>query len=137
MTIVPSAKCTNDDEALAKKLANAQVDSKVWLFGEKRPYTVMARSERYMVCTKPFAARHTVLYTVIDLKEEVRGTENLIFCAGAETQALCWEMIGRLGTKTRVSSRNRVPLRVNKVYDEKDHIEDTLKEIRQRKGITA
>lgn len=102
-------------------IAEAVPGSRIWFEGERMPYTVQARSERYLVCTKPFAPRKTVIYTVVDLKEKVRGTENLVFCAGFETKELCEEAIERLtgkckdtGFQTEVSHRNRVPLTVVK-----------------------
>lgn len=52
------------------------------------------------------------IYTIIDLHEKVRGTENLIFGSGAETDEQCAEMIDRLSATdnpTEVSHRNRIP----------------------------
>lgn len=54
---------------------------------------------------------------MVDLDEQVRGTENLIFGMGAETREQCEDMLARLtGTdpdiETELSARNRVPLRV-------------------------
>lgn len=74
-----------------------------------------------MVCTKPFPLRKTVLYTVVDLQEQIRGTEGLIFGMGAETREDCEQMVTRLEGKdrdmnTEVSRRNRVPLRVAAVF---------------------
>ena len=85
---------------------------------ERLKYEVQARSARYLVCTKPFNPKRTVLYTVVDLADGVRGTENLVFGAGAETREQCEEMIARLEGRgqtefaTEVSYRNRIPLRV-------------------------
>ena len=88
-----------------------KVGDKVWFAEEKRPYRIRAMGERYAVCTKSFNPRHTVLYTVIDIVEQVRGTENLVFCMGAETDKQCEEMLERLEDgKTEVSHRNRIPL---------------------------
>lgn len=107
----------------AALMASTQVGDFITFAEEVRRYEVMARSERYLVCTKPFAARRTVVYTIIDLLERVRGTENLVFGAGAETKEQCEEMLARLegrcpdtGFTTEVSHRNRVPLRVTKVF---------------------
>ena len=94
------------------ELEKASVGTKIWFVGEKRPYKVRARNERYLICTKPFNLRHTVLYTVVDLKEQIRGTENLIFGFGAETDRQCREMAERLDNETEVSHRNRVALEV-------------------------
>lgn len=104
------------------RLATAKVGDFVNFPEEKRRYQIMARGERYLVCTKPFAPAATVIYTVVDLQDMVRGTENLIFSAGAETREQCEEMLARLegrcsdtGFQTEVSHRNRVPLRVKAV----------------------
>ena len=93
------------------------VGTRVWFASEKRPYTVQASGRRYAVCTKPFAARRTVMYTIVDLTKMIRGTENLVFGMGAETREDCEDMLARLegrcpylDTPTEVSYRNRVSL---------------------------
>jgi hypothetical protein len=112
-----------------------KVGSKVKFKPEKRVYTVQASDARFAICTKPFNLKRTVLYTVIDFEENVRGTENLIFGLGAETRQQCERMLNRLnghsdsgdselvGTahkmqpmKTKVSYRNRVSLDIEKVF---------------------
>jgi len=77
---------------------------------EKQSYTVRAVGDTYAVCTKPFNARKTVLYTIVDLQSGIRGTENLIFGFGAETDGQCDEMLKRLESgETEISHRNRIP----------------------------
>lgn len=86
---------------------------RIWFAEEKRPYAVRAADARYAVCTKPFNPKRTVLYTVVDSVEQIRGTENLIFCAGAETDQQCADMLLRITSgKTEISRRNRIPLRI-------------------------
>jgi len=87
---------------------------------ERQAYTVRAASERCAVCTKPFNARRTVIYTIVDFVEKVRGTENLIFCAGFETREDCEEALKRLTgqsgyVRAEVSHRNRIPLNIVRV----------------------
>lgn len=72
---------------------------------EKQRYTVQASDRRFAVCTKPFNARKTVLYTIIDFDEKIRGPENLVFGAGAETKKQCEEMLDRLKGIDRDRSR--------------------------------
>lgn len=80
---------------------------KVKFFSEKQRYTVRAANERFAVCTKPFNCKKTSLYTVIDLERNVRGRENLIFGAGAETDQQCRRMLKRLESgETEVSYRH-------------------------------
>ncbi len=97
------------------KLAQVAIGDSITFREEGHAYRVRARSSRYLVCTKPFNLRRTVLYTVVDTQKQVRGTENLVFGMGAETDEECQEMVSRLEGKidsepTEVSYRNRVPL---------------------------
>ena len=92
-----------------------RVGDKIWFKGERQGYTVQACNGRYSVCTKPFNPKKTVLYTVIDHQEEVRGTENLIFGFGAETRQQCEEMLERIRKQeTEISHRNFVALDITK-----------------------
>lgn len=84
---------------------------KIYLAGEKRPYYVKCRDDRYIICTKPFNLKRTVFYFIADLKEKVRGTDDRVFCAGYETQEQCEERLKELQRgQIAVSMRNRVPL---------------------------
>jgi hypothetical protein len=95
------------------ELLAARVGDKVRFAEEKQAYTVQARSKRFLVCTKSFNPKHTVLYTVVDLVQGIRGTEDLIFGLGAETREQCEQMLARLDAgKSEVSYRNRVPLKL-------------------------
>lgn len=95
------------------------VGSKVWFKGEKQGYTVRASNVAFAVCTKPFNAQKTVLYTIIDWESGVRGAENLVFGMGAETDEECQEMLERLTNfDSEVSSRNYCDLEIEK-YDYK------------------
>jgi hypothetical protein len=79
---------------------------------------VQARNERFLVCTKPFNCRKTVLYTIVDLVEKIRGLEGLVFGMGAETREECEEMleritkgsVGDLNDGTEISYRHRCDL---------------------------
>lgn len=73
-----------------------KVGNKVHFEGERNAYTIRACDSRYLICTKPFNPRKTVLYTIVDLLEKVRGTENLVFCMGFETDEDCQEALQRL-----------------------------------------
>jgi len=95
---------------------NPQLSDNIWFEKEKRRYTVQACDNRYIVCTKPFAAKNTVLYTIIDLQKGIRGTENMIFCNGFETVSQCWEALDRLQKgESEISYRNRVDLDIVKI----------------------
>ncbi len=91
-----------------------KVGDKVYIPTDKRPYTVKARDERYIICTKPFAARHTVLYFIIDLVDKWRAPDNMIFCHGYETTEDCIERLKELQNGTIELSRRRgIPLDID------------------------
>lgn len=90
--------------------------SKVKFCNEKQKYTVRASNIDFAICTKPFNAKKTVLYTIIDWANDIRGVEDLIFGFGAETNKQCREMLERLiQGESKVSYRNRVPLKIEKL----------------------
>lgn len=96
-------------------ITQINVGDKIKFERETHRYTVRAKGKRYLVCTKPFNARRTVLYTVVDSIKNIRGTENLTFSMGAETTQECEEMIARLEATenpTEVSRRNSVDLKI-------------------------
>lgn len=97
-------------------IEKAKVGDRVWFVGERRSYEIQARDERFLICTKPFAARKTVMYSIVDLRDQVRGTEDLVFCMGFESRKRCEEALVRLASgDSEVSRRNRVKLRLVKV----------------------
>lgn len=103
------------------------VGAKVKFSDQKQRYIIRASNVAFAVCTKPLNMirrlgrgkyRHdkTVIYTVIDWYCKVRGTENLIFGMGAESDEDCKEMLERLTSgDSEVSYRNRVDLDIESV----------------------
>ncbi len=92
--------------------------AKIFVEGEKRPYTVKARNDAFAVCTKPFNPQRTVLYFILDAKRGMRGPENLIFGMGAETVQDCEEMLERLSREddpTEPSYRHSVEWTPNSI----------------------
>lgn len=53
------------------------VGGKINFAEERNAYTVQARDGRYLICTKPFPARKTYLYTIVDVIFNVRGADNM------------------------------------------------------------
>jgi hypothetical protein len=91
------------------------VGDRVKFVEEKRSYTVRAVSAdgRFAICTKPFNPRHTVLYTIIDFEQGVRGPDDLVFCAGYETSEDIAANMARLESgDMAVSRRRQLPLRL-------------------------
>lgn len=92
------------------------VGSKIKFKEEKQSYTVMAANIAFTICTKPMNALNTVLYSVIDWTNKIRGTENLVFGRGAETKKQCEEMLERLTQgETEVSERHHIGLNIEKL----------------------
>lgn|SRR3990167_1835405 len=89
------------------------VGKKIKFAEEKQKYTVRASNVAFTVCTKPMNTLKTVLYTVIDWAENIRGTENVVLGLGAETDEECGDMLERLTQgESQISERNRVPLNI-------------------------
>lgn len=106
-----------DDEYWQRKLkvidfwGSLNVGDKVYIPSEKRPYKVMARDDRYIICTKPFNPKKTVMYFIVDLRLLLRGPDDSVFCAGYENQEQCEERLKELRNKRiSVSSRRSVKL---------------------------
>ena len=103
---------------------------------EKLAYTVQASSERFTICTKPFNPLKTVLYTIIDWEQGIRGPENLILGMGAESRKDCVAMLRRLERKedcTEVSHRYRIKLDVQAILTRKPSASEPKKEISRGK----
>ena len=84
---------------------------------EKQPYRVRVADARFAVCTKPFNLRKTVLYTIVDLEQGVRGADDRIFSEGYETDEEIAQALKRLQAgEIEVSRRNRVDLDIERVY---------------------
>jgi hypothetical protein len=95
-----------------------KVGDKIKFINEKKRYTVRACDERYAVCTYPlnmirrvrggYKHEKTVMYCVIDFKKNIRGTENLIFGMGAESDEDCTDMLARFNEEdgSEISHRN-------------------------------
>lgn len=97
-------------------LEGLPVGGRVWFAEDKRPYTVQARDDRFIVCTKPFAAKKTVLYTVVDLNEDVRGTDGFIFGLGYESRNDCEDALRTIVEHGQgITRRNCVPLNVVRI----------------------
>lgn len=110
----------NNDENTcteAEVLAALRVGHRVWFAEERMPYTVQARSDRFIICTKPFAPKKTVIYSIVDTQLLKRGPDNMIFCAGYETRADCEERLAELmapDSPLELSSRRSIPLNIRK-----------------------
>lgn len=91
-----------------------EIGDKVYVPKEKRPYRVRARDERYIICTKPYNPQRTVRYFIVDLKERVRGPDNMVFCSGYESDEDCAERLKELQSgEIEVSCRRHVDLDID------------------------
>lgn len=89
------------------------VGERVWFADETRPMTVQAVSSsgRFVVCTKPFAARKTVLYSMLDTVLNVRGVDNTIGNSmGYETREQCEHAAQSFELGDHEFSRRRQPI---------------------------
>lgn len=92
----------------------AQVGDKIYFPTDKRPFRVRCRNERFIILTKPLNLYHTVLYTIVDLKDKWRGPDNMIFCSGYETDEDCNKRLKELQEgKIELSRRRGIPLDID------------------------
>lgn len=107
------------------EISQASIGSRIWFAEDKRPYTVQARDDRFLVCTKPFAAKKTVLYTIVDLHTEMRGTDGFVFGLGYETRADCDDALTTIVKHGEgISRRNCIPVNATRVSAPVHKIED-------------
>ena len=111
--------------------AKYKVGDKIYFAEEKRPYTIRACDKRFLICTKPFNLKpKTVIYTIVDLVEGIRGTDNysIGWCDYYKTED-CKEMLKELQETynkndgelwlegTFISHRNRINLNIVNKFD--------------------
>lgn len=106
-----------------------RVDDRVWLDGKAQCWTVQARDDRYIILTKPFNLRRTVLYTVIDLELGIRGRDDY-HGLGYETLEQCERALARFNDHregwepAQISVRSNVTLEVTRVEHRDDKTTD-------------
>lgn len=88
-----------------------KVGDRIRFAEERQYYTVRGRSERFLICTRPFKLRDTVLYCIVDFNRQARGPGDKLFNGPYETDDHITDrmhelMSGRLG----VSYRHDIPL---------------------------
>lgn len=104
---------------MSNELHTLKVGFKIWFEGERQGYTVKACDDRYAICTKPFNPLKTVLYTIVDFKEGIRGRNNLIFniydYKKQEDIDQCLKDLNSEVDPTQVSHRHHVALKITKI----------------------
>ena len=87
------------------------VGDKVYIPKHVNPFRVQARDDRFIICTKPFNLKRTVIYFIVDLQNRRRGPDNMIFCSGYNTVEQCQERLQELQQgKIEVSYRHGIDL---------------------------
>ena len=90
---------------------------------ERQSYKVCAADERYAVCIKPFNARKTTLYTIIDFERGERGPDDRIFSRRYETDDDAARALGELQSgDIAVSHRRSVKTNIEKVIPRKERV---------------
>lgn len=85
--------------------------------GEKRRYTVKAASDRFLICTKPFPPKRTVIYSIVDFQRDVRGPDNLVFSPFNYAKQECIDecLAALIAGECEVSYRRNAPLEIESV----------------------
>lgn len=100
------------------KQSGIKIKDKIYFSSEKTPYTIKAFDGRYAICTKPYNFKKTVIYTIIDFKNNIRSTNNLVFnMYDYKILNDINECLNDLKTgDVELSRRNSVELDITKVY---------------------
>jgi hypothetical protein len=110
-----------------------KVGNRVKFKEEKQSYLVRACNEQYLVCTKPFNARKTYLYCIVDLVEGMRGPDNSLLgpIFDVDTKEGAEEMLkafvnekGRFPDRLELSPRRSCKLNIERI------LEDSLRSLR-------
>lgn len=73
-----------------------KVGDSVWFKEEVKPYIVRAISSKFAILTKPFNLRKTYFYTIIDLKDGVRSSDDRLFSDSYLTDSDCIQRLDEL-----------------------------------------
>lgn len=88
-----------------------KVGDRIRFAEERGPYRVKTRSDRYLICTKPFNLKRTVIYCIVDFEQQIRGPDNMVFGRGYETDDdVAARFAELMSGKIQISHRRRVPL---------------------------
>ena len=92
-----------------------KVGDKIKFVEEKHPYTIRACNDRFLICTKPFNPKHTVLYTIVDLQEGIRGRNWWVFnIYEYKDDADCKQCLDDLiSGECEISYRHRIKLNID------------------------
>ena len=93
-----------------------KVGDKIKFTSEKQRYTIKACNERFIIATKPFNARKTFLYTIVDLKEGLRAADNY-YCKHDYTKVKEAEegLKELISGKIHLSHRSRIKLDLERI----------------------
>lgn len=84
-----------------------KVGDKIKFKTEKQRYTIMACDERFIIAQKPFNPRRTFMYTLIDLKEKERSSDNYYCRFDYTDHKECEEALKMLNETAERDERNK------------------------------
>lgn len=104
-----------------------KVGDKVKFKSEKQRYTIMACDERFIIAQKPFNARKTYIYTLVDLKGQLRSSDNYYCRYDYNKREGCLEALKELNKQAKeefpdfwLSYRRHLDLDIEKIdFDKK------------------
>lgn len=93
-----------------------EVGMKIKFAEEVQRYTIQACDERFIIATKPFNARKTFLYVIVDLKDRLRGADNWYCKYDYQDRQESEEALKELQSGVmEVSYRNRIELKIERI----------------------
>jgi len=91
---------------------NFEVGRKIKFQAEKQRYTIIGKTDRYLICIKPFNARRTYMYTIVDLVEQERGPDHWLlgnYCY-EDTEDVVRCLKDLVSGECKLSPRRSIPL---------------------------
>lgn len=105
-------------------MLNVEIGSKIKFKSEKQRYTVMAHDARFVIAIKPFNLKKTYIYTIIDLKDKKRSSDNYYCRFDYNSTIECNEALKMLNETANnlgshgfwLSYRQVIDLDIEKIY---------------------
>lgn len=115
-------RCIDAYITRAKQFQNLKykVGDRIKFVGERMSYTIRACDERYIIATKPFNLEKTFLYTIVDLRHQVRGSDNhycLYEYTNEKEARKALKALNKKDSEFEISWRNMTTLKIEKIKE--------------------
>lgn len=97
-------------------MEDLKIGNRIKFLKEKISYKIMAFDDRFIICQKPYNPKRTFMYSIIDLKKNIRGADNCYCKFQYDDLEECKEALKELNSgDIEISYRNWCELDIEKV----------------------